>query len=49
MIFLIAAVLLLGVLVGAAAHTPLPLLLPAAGAIAAWLLVFAVRERTRER
>ncbi|CAM5512607.1 hypothetical protein SABIM44S_03397 [Streptomyces abikoensis] len=48
MIFLVAAVLLLGVLVGAAAHLPLPVLIPAATAIALWLLVFAVRERRRE-
>ncbi|GAA0471894.1 hypothetical protein ACFQ2B_12575 [Streptomyces stramineus] len=49
MIFLVAALLLMGVLVGAAAHTPLPVLLPAAAAIALWLLVFTVRERTKER
>ncbi|MCC3772764.1 hypothetical protein [Streptomyces sp. UNOC14_S4] len=49
MILLIAALLVLGVLVGAAAHVSLPVLLPAAGAIALWLAAFAVRERTRER
>jgi hypothetical protein len=49
MIFIAAAILLLGVLVGAAAHTPLPLLIPAAGAIALWLLVFTIREREREQ
>ncbi|MBB5119986.1 hypothetical protein [Streptomyces eurocidicus] len=49
MIFLVAALLVLGVLVGAAAHTPLPVLLPAAGAIALWLLAFSVREHLRER
>ncbi len=49
MIFLVAAFLLLGVLVGAAAHTPLHFLIPAAAVIAVWLLVFTVRERTRER
>ncbi|MFE7114034.1 hypothetical protein ACFU99_01225 [Streptomyces sp. NPDC057654] len=49
MIFLVAAFLLLGVLVGAAAHTPLHFLIPAAAAIALWLLVFTVRERARER
>ncbi|MEV0264973.1 hypothetical protein AB0I49_27035 [Streptomyces sp. NPDC050617] len=49
MIFLVAAFLLLGVLVGAAAHTPLHFLLPAAAVIAVWLLVFTVRERTKER
>ncbi|MBT2384668.1 hypothetical protein [Streptomyces sp. ISL-11] len=49
MILLMAALLILGVLVGAAAHTPLPVLLPAAGAIALWLLAFTIRERARER
>ncbi|GGX78045.1 hypothetical protein [Streptomyces hiroshimensis] len=48
MIFLVAAVLLLGVLVGAAAHLALPVVIPAAAAIALWLLVFAIRERRRE-
>ncbi|MET9417754.1 hypothetical protein ABZY03_26915 [Streptomyces klenkii] len=49
MIFLVAAVLLLGVLVGAAAHLTLPVVVPAATAIALWLLIFAVKERRRER
>ncbi|MDJ0344335.1 hypothetical protein QMK19_29625 [Streptomyces sp. H10-C2] len=49
MLFLVAAFLLLGVLLGAAAHTPLPVLIPAASAIAVWLLVFAIREHTKER
>jgi hypothetical protein len=45
MLFLVAALLLLGVLVGAAAHLPLPVTLIAAAAIGGWLLVFGVRER----
>ncbi|GEB51142.1 MULTISPECIES: hypothetical protein [Streptomyces] len=47
MLFLVAAFLLLGVLVGPAAHLP-PAATAAAGAvIAAWLLIFTVREYTR--
>ncbi|MFE5164295.1 hypothetical protein ACFRNT_38570 [Streptomyces sp. NPDC056697] len=46
MLFIVAALALMGVLLGAAAHTPLPLFLTAAGAISAWLLVFFIRERT---
>ncbi|MEU5433182.1 hypothetical protein AB0G73_07375 [Streptomyces sp. NPDC020719] len=45
MLFLVAALLLLGVVLGSAAHLPLPVTLVAAGAIGLWLLVFAVRER----
>ena len=45
MIFIVAAFLLLGVLVGTAAHIPLSVTVAAAVAIGAWLLVFAVRER----
>ncbi|WP_369201197.1 hypothetical protein [Streptomyces sp. PU-14G] len=47
MLFLVAAFLLLGVLVGPPAHLPPAVSLTAAAAIAAWLLVFAVRERHR--
>jgi hypothetical protein len=47
MIFLVAAFLLLGLLVGPPAHLPPAVTLSAAVPIAAWLLVFAVRERTR--
>ncbi len=46
MLFIVAALALMGVLLGAAAHTPLPLFLAAAGAIGAWLLIFFIRERT---
>lgn len=52
MLFLVAAVMLLGVLLGTVAHTPLPVTLVAAVCIGCWLLVFAVREhraRTRRR
>ncbi|MFI8996166.1 hypothetical protein [Streptomyces sp. NPDC053542] len=44
MIFLVAALLLLGVLLGTAAHLPLGATLTAAAAIAVWLLIFAIRE-----
>jgi putative effector of murein hydrolase LrgA (UPF0299 family) len=49
MIFLVAAFLLLGLLVGTAAHIPLPATLAAAVVIGAWLLVFAARERKHHR
>ncbi|GAB2619448.1 hypothetical protein GCM10027168_59500 [Streptomyces capparidis] len=45
MLFLVAALLLLGILVGAAAHLPLSVTLVAAAVIAGWLLAFGVRER----
>ncbi|MFD6292852.1 hypothetical protein [Streptomyces sp. NPDC060205] len=47
MIFLVVAVLVLAVLLGSAAYLPLPVTVLAAVAIAAWLAVFAVRERRR--
>ncbi|MET9804253.1 hypothetical protein [Streptomyces sp. NPDC006368] len=47
MIFLVAALLLLGVLMGTVAHVPVPVSVVAAGVIGAWLLVFAARERRR--
>lgn len=49
MIFIVAAFLLLGLLVGTAAHIPVPATLAAAAAIGAWLLIFAVRERKHRR
>ncbi|MGW0536423.1 hypothetical protein [Streptomyces sp. NPDC003032] len=50
MIFLVAALLLLGVAMGSVAHTPLPVTLVAATVIGVWLVVFAIRERgTRHR
>ncbi|MEW2521203.1 hypothetical protein [Actinacidiphila alni] len=42
---LVVLLLGMGILMGAAAHTPLPVFLVAAGAIAVWLFGFAVRER----
>lgn len=47
MIFLVAAFLLLGVVVGAAAHLPLPVTLAASVAIGGWLLVYGLRHRAR--
>ncbi|MDJ1130458.1 hypothetical protein [Streptomyces iconiensis] len=47
MIFLVAAFLLLGLLVGPPAQLPPPVTLTAAAVIGVWLLVFAVRERNR--
>ncbi|MFF0187479.1 hypothetical protein [Streptomyces sp. NPDC005244] len=44
MLFLVAALLLLGVVVGAAAHLPLPVTLVAAAAIGCWLLVYGLRK-----
>lgn len=47
---LVVLLLGMGILMGAAAHTPLTVFTVAAAAIAAWLLGFAVRERlTRHR
>ncbi|MFI2620251.1 hypothetical protein [Streptomyces sp. NPDC018584] len=45
MLFVVAALLLLGVAMGSVAHLPLPATLVAAAVIGAWLAVFAVRER----
>jgi hypothetical protein len=42
---LVVLLLGMGILMGAAAHTPLAVFTVAAAAIAAWLLGFAVRER----
>ncbi|WP_208875572.1 hypothetical protein [Streptomyces armeniacus] len=49
MIFLVAAFLLLGVLVGAAAHLPPAVALTAGAVLGCWLLIFAYRERRRTR
>ncbi|MFD4986107.1 hypothetical protein [Streptomyces sp. NPDC058374] len=49
MVFLVAALLLLGILVGAAAYLPWPVTLVLGTLILTWLLVFAVRERRRRR
>jgi len=48
MLFLVAAFLLLGLLVGTAAHLPVSVTLAAGSAIAVWLVAFAVRERRRQ-
>ncbi|WFB07778.1 hypothetical protein LRS74_12505 [Streptomyces sp. LX-29] len=45
MLFLVAVLALMGIVLGAAAHTPLPVFLAASAAIAAWLLAFFLRER----
>ncbi|MDQ0789346.1 nucleoside recognition membrane protein YjiH [Streptomyces sp. B3I7] len=45
MLLLVAALLLLGTVLGTVAHVPLPVTLLAAGAIALWLAIFAARER----
>ncbi|MFJ3991542.1 hypothetical protein ACIPWY_23185 [Streptomyces sp. NPDC090032] len=49
MLFLVAALLLLGVALGSVAHAPLPVTLVAAAVIGVWLVAFAVRERTARR
>ncbi|WP_175411484.1 hypothetical protein [Streptomyces sp. TRM64462] len=45
MLFLVAALLLLGTLLGTAALAPVPVTAAAATVIAAWLVAFAARER----
>ncbi|MFF4175195.1 hypothetical protein [Streptomyces sp. NPDC001750] len=45
MIALVAALLLLGLVLGAVVQIPLPLSFALATVIGCWLLVFAVRER----
>ncbi|MFJ6750735.1 MULTISPECIES: hypothetical protein [unclassified Streptomyces] len=45
MLFLVAALLLMGIMLGTAAHLPVPVSLIAAAVIAGWLLVFYLRER----
>ena len=49
MLFLVAALLLLGVVLGTVAHAPLAFTLVAAAVIAAWLGIFALRERHGRR
>ncbi|MEX2973031.1 hypothetical protein [Streptomyces sp. C184] len=48
MLFLVAALLLMGIMLGTAAHLPLPVTLVAATVIAGWLLVFFLRERRHQ-
>ncbi|WP_320782474.1 hypothetical protein [Streptomyces sp. CRN 30] len=45
MLFLVAALLLLGLVLGTVAHAPLGFSVVAAVVIAGWLGVFALRER----
>ncbi|WP_031485395.1 hypothetical protein [Streptomyces bicolor] len=49
MLFLVAALLLLGVVLGAVAHAPLTFTAVAAAVIAIWLGIFAARERHARR
>lgn len=49
MIVLVAALLLLGIVLGAVVQIPLPLSLVLGVLIGCWLLVFAVRERAGTR
>ncbi|MFI1565602.1 hypothetical protein ACH4ZX_21560 [Streptomyces sp. NPDC020490] len=49
MLFLVAAFMLLGVVLGTVAHAPLTVSAVAAAGIAVWLGVFAVRERHNRR
>ncbi|WP_194238708.1 hypothetical protein [Streptomyces spongiae] len=49
MLFLVAALLLLGVVMGTVAHAPLSVSLVAAAVIGVWLAGFAVRERHGRR
>ncbi|MET9145137.1 hypothetical protein [Streptomyces sp. NPDC004042] len=49
MLFLAAALLLFGVALGTVAHVPLGFTAVAATVIAAWLAVFALRERHARR
>ncbi|MEU5714388.1 hypothetical protein AB0G71_01120 [Streptomyces sp. NPDC020403] len=49
MFVLVAALLLLGVVLGAVAHLPLPVTLAAAAVIGFWLVAFGVRERHARR
>ncbi|MER6313193.1 hypothetical protein ABT237_05425 [Streptomyces sp. NPDC001581] len=45
MLFLVGAMLVLGVILGAVAHLPVPVGAAAGLAIALWLTLFAARER----
>lgn len=49
MIALVAALLLLGMMLGAVTQLPLSVSLAASAVIGAWLLAFAVRERRSSR
>jgi small basic protein len=45
MIAIAAVLLLLGIVLGAVSHLPVPVTLIATAVIGGWLLIFAVRER----
>ncbi|MFE5717926.1 hypothetical protein [Streptomyces erythrochromogenes] len=45
MLFLVGALLVLGVVLGVVAHVPVPVSMAAGLAIALWLALFAARER----
>ncbi|MEU6573858.1 hypothetical protein [Streptomyces sp. NPDC046805] len=49
MLFIVAALLLFGVVLGVVAHAPLFFTAVAAAVIAGWLGVFALRERHARR
>ncbi|MEU2061539.1 hypothetical protein [Streptomyces sp. NPDC013455] len=49
MLFLVAALMLLGVVLGTVAHAPLSVTAVLAAVIGVWLAVFAVRERHGRR
>ncbi|MEU8673252.1 hypothetical protein [Streptomyces sp. NPDC048560] len=49
MFVLVAALLLLGIVLGAVAHLPPAVSLAACAVIGGWLAVFAVRERLARR
>ncbi|MER5210639.1 hypothetical protein ABT063_08680 [Streptomyces sp. NPDC002838] len=49
MLFLVAALLMLGVVLGTVAHAPLGFTAVAAAVIAVWLGIFAIRERHGRR
>ncbi|MFV0133513.1 hypothetical protein ACLGIH_09800 [Streptomyces sp. HMX87] len=49
MLFLVAALLLLGVVLGTVAHAPLSFSVAMGAVIAVWLGVFALRERHGRR
>ncbi|MGI5458148.1 hypothetical protein ACQEWB_34225 [Streptomyces sp. CA-249302] len=49
MLFLVAALLLFGAVLGTVAHAPFTFTLVAAVLIAAWLGIFALRERHARR
>ncbi|MEU6258912.1 hypothetical protein ACFY1L_32650 [Streptomyces sp. NPDC001663] len=49
MLFLVAALLLFGAVLGTVAHAPFTFTLVAAAVIGAWLGIFALRERHGRR